>query len=235
MNIPGAEKVLSWEFWFTMVLCVHVVAGSVALLSFWIPLVSKKGSRLHIHSGMTFIASIGVVVACGVIMTLMHRSDPLNPPPSAAKTAFFLFLCLFTIAAAWHGLRVYHMQKAPGDYALFMEKFNSFIVVLFGISTAVLGFKEGNLLYTIFPAIGILIGLKQYFFWNGWPYAEFKTLMAEHMRSMITCVISSLTAFCVIAIPRFTGMNAESLILWFGPTVVFVPLIIYWQIRLKNA
>ncbi|MFA6916462.1 MAG: hypothetical protein WC222_08705 [Parachlamydiales bacterium] len=234
MNIPGAEKVLSWEFWFTMALCVHLIAGTVALLSFWVPLVTAKGSKLHIHSGMTFIASVGVTVACGVIMTVMHHFDPLNPPASIAKTAFFLYLCLFTLGAAWHGLRVY-LLKPPAPQQVIMEKFNAAFIIFFGLLTALTGLKEGNMLYTLFPFIGIGLGIKQYLFWNTWPPEKFTDLMIEHMRSMISCVIASLTAFCVIAVPRIFGANPESLILWFGPTVALVPLIIYWQIRLKNA
>ncbi len=234
MNIAASEMILGWEFWFTSIMIVHILAGSVALLTFWIPLATVKGSRNHITSGIVFLFAMGVTVLCAVLLTVLRMKDPIGPIPSAGHTTFFLFLCLFTASAGWHGLRVFSLRKPPAAFPVAVEKFHAIFVGAFGVFTSMIGILEQNLLYVLFPVIGISLAVAQYLFWKDWPYQDFRILMKAHLRGMITCVIATITAFCVIALPRMAGIHGDSLFLWFGPTVVFLPFIYYWNNKLSG-
>ncbi len=235
MNIPATAHIITWETWFTMILIVHVLAGFLALATFWIPLATVKGSSRHIFGGLFFLGAVGVAVICGIIMTLMRIRDPINPLPSLAHTTFFLYLCLFTAMAGWHGFRVFYLTGKSSPVSVRIEIILSSIVGIAGLVTAAIGLLSGDLLYTLFPFIGIGLALRQLRFWSSWPYEKFSIVMEEHMVSMLTCIIATFTAFCVIALPRIVFIGQDSLILWFGPTIVFLPVIFYWKQRLKSS
>lgn len=233
MNFTGAEHVLNWEIWYTSLLTLHVFAGITALLTFWIPLAVVKGSKLHIGSGIIFLVSIAIVVACGSIMAVMLMYDPIHPPQDRATTIFFLYICLFTASAAWHGIRVFQIGQHPSPPRIMAEKIQAILVGIVGAFVSFAGYAVGSLLLVIFPLIGIGLAIGQFNYWNNWPPASSKLVLREHSRAMITCVISTITAFCVIAVPRMTGWPGDSFLLWFGPTLVFLPIILYWRYRLR--
>ncbi|GAK00183.1 hypothetical protein JCM19055_3258 [Geomicrobium sp. JCM 19055] len=45
---------------------------------------------------------------------------------------------------------------------------------------------------------------------------------------MLSCGISTVTAFVVFGAPRLFSLDEAPLWLWFAPTVILVPLIIYF-------
>lgn len=233
MNNIASEHILNWEFWFTSIFILYICAGIVALLSFWVPLATKKGGYNHITGGLVFLAAMGVTATCTVLMTLMRMQDPIAKTPSEGQTVFFLFLAFFMISSGWFGLRVYQLRKPPVGNAIHLEKFNAAILFFIGLYTSYLGIKEGNTLYTYFPLLGVALAAGQYHFWQNWPYEDFKILMRAHMRGMIACVVATLTVFFGILAPRFAWTNDDSLWLWFGPTIVFLPFLLYWNYKLR--
>ena len=44
-----------------LILYVHIAGGSAALLSMFIPLISRKGGRTHRRSGWVFVAGMTIV------------------------------------------------------------------------------------------------------------------------------------------------------------------------------
>src|SRR6266478_2601944 len=41
---------------------VHISAGSIALILFWIPAIARKGGKTHIRAGWTYVVCMSVVV-----------------------------------------------------------------------------------------------------------------------------------------------------------------------------
>lgn len=234
MNVTISEDILKWEFWYTGLLFLHIVAGSIILATFWIPLVSKKGSVLHILTGRTFLSALVVVLICGAILAVMRMYDPISPPQSLAQTVFFLFICIFTGSAAWHAIRVYKLVKPEDAKAVSYERVVNVAIALFGLFSMVLGIMAKSWLFTLFPLIGIGLAISHWYYWITWPHPIFKDRMLEHMTSMISCVIATLTAFSVIALSDLLDLSGDSPILWWGPTVIFVPLILYWRNKIHN-
>jgi hypothetical protein len=62
---------------FTFVL--HIIFGSMALILFWLPLASKKGSLDHIKFGRYYAKVMYVVAASGAVMAMLVIYSPLIP------------------------------------------------------------------------------------------------------------------------------------------------------------
>lgn len=234
MNIAESEHIVSWGFWFITFLILHFTFGGVALLTFWIPLSTVKGSQKHIVGGVTVLISVLVAVVCSFILIFMQRFDPVDVSPSLSQTLFYLYLGLFSLITGWHGIRVYLMQKNAAPYFIAIEKIAALFSLFFGMITFLAGFLENNYLYAFLPIVGIGLAIYQYRFWHFWPYEDFNILINEHMRSMITTIITTWTAFSVIVLSKFFRINQEAPILWLTPSLVFIPLIFYWKYRIKN-
>ena len=50
-----------------VLLMIHVAAGVVGLIAFWIPLFARKGGRLHVRAGWVF--------ATALLATIRPRRD----------------------------------------------------------------------------------------------------------------------------------------------------------------
>ena len=55
------------EAMYRVLLALHIAAGTVALVTFWIAAFARKGSRLHVGTGI--VVGIGMLRKCGVIST----------------------------------------------------------------------------------------------------------------------------------------------------------------------
>ena len=62
----------------SVLLYIHIGLGSMALLLYWLPVISKKGSRLHIRAGQVFYYFMLTVSASGMLMSLLGLFDPVG-------------------------------------------------------------------------------------------------------------------------------------------------------------
>lgn len=214
--------------WYTLFLSFHVTFGVLALLVFWIPLVTKKGGRQHIRYGTFFLFCLLFVV----VTALMWSSFQLITQQLSIKERnfylFITFVVLFTAEAGYYGRRVIRTKPyLEPNYHLIDVGFSG-MLVLSGLLTSLYGIFMEELLIALFPWIGILLGLSHLKYWLR-PATKGNQWFFEHMAAMFTCVIATLTAFVVIAVPRWLPIASDSLLLWFGPTVLLVPLLQYFK------
>jgi hypothetical protein len=76
---------------------VHIAAGSIALILFWIPAIARKGGRTHIRAGWIYVVCMSIVVVTAFAMSglaftvplaIRRIARPLSPAElSARKTA----------------------------------------------------------------------------------------------------------------------------------------------------
>lgn len=62
----------------TSLLYLHIALGAVALLLYWLPVIARKGSKLHINAGKAFYYIMLVVSSSGIVMSLMGLYDPVG-------------------------------------------------------------------------------------------------------------------------------------------------------------
>jgi uncharacterized membrane protein len=79
----------------TAVLAVHIAAGSLALLSMFIPMVAPKGGRLHRRAGWTFVGSMAIVSFTAFVLSLALLFSPAAP----ARLAGILLIALTAVTA----------------------------------------------------------------------------------------------------------------------------------------
>src|ERR1700689_791038 len=108
---------------------VHIAAGSIALILFWIPAIAPKGGRTHIRAGWAYVACMSVVVLTAFAMRGLAFTIPFairqiaRPLPSAAladflrgqrlSATFLAYLAGLTLTSGWQGIWVVETKRNP--------------------------------------------------------------------------------------------------------------------------
>ena len=220
---------------FQLFLILHISAGFSALLTFWLPLVLKKGGKWHILIGWFFVAMMAIVSVTATGMAFLRifiQSD--TTPERFSFSIFLLFIAVLSSSTAYYGLRVLRFKRKAHQHHHFGDLAFSCFLFLAGLSCSIYGFTSGNTLISFFPFIGIFLGLGQLAYWlRPMPYKN--SWLLEHIQGMIACSISKVTAFTVFGAPRLLGGNFRSIYLWILPTIVLVPLIFYFSRKYRIA
>ena len=66
---------------FTLLIAVHVAAGSIGLLSFWVPIIGRKGGAAHRRWGLIFTRCMLVTGGAAVLISLCTLIDPVGTHP----------------------------------------------------------------------------------------------------------------------------------------------------------
>jgi hypothetical protein len=217
---------------------IHVICGSAGLLIFWLPMLAKKGSQLHIISGKIFSNGMLIVSVSGLVMSAFLLLDPIAvrfpegglAPEQAARVIeqnrnlgiFLLMLSLLVFVNVRHSILV---LKAKADRSK-LKNVNHLgsIMSLFlaGIGVGLLALDKGNILFAIFSLLSIAssVGLARYIFK---PELKPKEWIIEHLTNIIGSGIGAYTAFFAfggrrVFVEIFVGQM--QLIPWILPGVV---------------
>jgi uncharacterized membrane protein len=194
---------------------IHVVAGAVALLVFWIPLVAKKGGRLHRRIGWVYVGAAATIAVTGVVVCGRLITDP-NPLRHRAGI-FLLYVGVLAAASALFGVRALRTKRRDGASRALADLVPPVLLVLGGVGLAAFGIEQAMPLYLLFAALGLVQGVARLRFWltppvttNGWFIA--------HMSGMGTSCITTVTAFSVVNAHRL-GMRTFDLVVWVVPAL----------------
>ena len=99
---------------------VHIVAGSIGLAAFWIPIFATKGGRLHRRAGQVFrwsaivvLTAAGFAVVGNVIDALLRGARFSDSPEGWAFLLFLGYLALVTGVILSHGFAVLRHKQDP--------------------------------------------------------------------------------------------------------------------------
>ncbi|MFY0543982.1 DUF2306 domain-containing protein [Brevibacillus sp. H7] len=205
---------------------LHILAGFTALLIFWIPIVTKKGGKIHVRAGWVYVGAMTVVAVSALFMGIWRIFiDPGSDSEKIAFSWFLIFISILSSASAWYGIRVLKFKNRNAAHKNRMDLFVSLLLVVSGICMSLYGYTRHFPLLIWFPLIGIFTGFTQLRYWIRPP----KTRMHwwfEHLTSMMACCIATITAFTVFGAPRLLNLSSVNPILWFLPTIVIVPVMI---------
>ncbi|KUM54763.1 hypothetical protein [Rheinheimera sp. EpRS3] len=194
----------------TTLLYLHIALGAVALLLYWLPVIARKGSKLHINAGKVFYYLMLIVSGSGIVMSLMGLYDPVGiytagKQMTAAQiermlvwriplSQFLLLLSLLTWVTVRHAIGVLH---AKTDRSMLRRWFyQGPVLVLFptALYVAYQGITVGMPLLVIFAVVSLVtastISLYVY-------KKEIKprAWIIEHFSSMVGSGIAVYTAF----------------------------------------
>lgn len=217
---------------------VHVIAGSVAMVVFWLPMLAKKGSAKHVKYGHYFVNGMYTVSISGFIMTILVLIDPIgvreperNLSIEAATNlayqnrlfaGFLLMLSILVFNSVRHSVLVLR-AKAERELLRTPLHIGLFIFLgLVGLTMGYVGTVQGVVLFQIFAGLCIAnsIGTIRYIF-----KAEVKKRewIIAHLGSILGAGIGAYTAFFVFGGSRLFSQlvsGGGQVFVWVFPGVV---------------
>ena len=203
-----------------VLLSTHVTAGCISLILFWLPIIVKKGSLIHIKIGKAYIYSMWIVVFSAIILCFINLYNGL-----IIMGLFLGFLALITSKPLWNGIAVFKLKKGiTENYRNKLLVFQTITVAysLFLISYGIyLGGEGVAILMFFFGTLGIL-DLPQLIKSIKTPI-EKANLMKEHIGGMCISGIAAYTAFLSFGARDYlsTVFNGPFAVLpWVLPTII---------------
>lgn len=235
-------------------LVVHIAIGFLSLVLFWIPVVAKKGSALHIRTGHWYAKAMYLVGFSALILALMLMTDPISfkftdhnfDDQKVTKVAaqmrtsglFLLAISILVLVGVRHGLQAI---KAKGNQAL-MRRADSLAInitllaVAIWLGLAAAGGSPMNVLYYIFSALCSVTAIINLRFCLKQNVTRGDQIVA-HIFGIVGAGIGSHTAFFVFGANRFlaeflTGYVA--IIPWVLPGVIGSAIIFQQSKKYKS-
>lgn len=213
----------------------HILVGSMALLLFWAPIVTKKGSLDHIKFGRYYGNIMYLVALTGALMAVMVMYDPiaikgdmLKPDGDEEKFTqsirvfwgFLLFLSLLTYVSIRQGFAVLQHKRDLSALGTPTYLAPLFLLVIGGAVLLYLGIQSTLVLHIIFGILGITIGTGMLRFCLTSKHSP-NRITIEHFSAMIGSGIGAYTAFVAFGGRQiFENIGSWQLIFWIAPGVV---------------
>ena len=197
-----------------ILLSIHILAGTIALLCSTLAVSSEKGKKFHVLSGRTYFWCM-----VGIFLTAI--------PMSIINSNTFLFLiAIFSFYLAFAGMRFAKNRKG---IATTIDWIAVSLMILSGLgmwALAITYFISDNSQYItlfVFGFIALALGYGDYRSHKN-KAATGKERIAKHLTNMMAGTIAVITAVLVV------NVNIEPIWIWWVlPTVVITPIISYWN------
>ena len=197
-----------------ILLSIHILAGTIALLCAALAVSSEKGKKFHVLSGRTYFWCM-----VGIFLTAI--------PMSIINSNTFLFLiAIFSFYLAFAGMRFAKNRKG---IATTIDWIAVSLMTLSGLgmwALAIIYFINDNSQYItllVFGFIALALGYGDYRSHKN-KAATGKERIAKHLTNMMAGTIAVITAVLVV------NVNIEPIWIWWVlPTVVITPIISYWN------
>jgi uncharacterized membrane protein len=209
---------------YRVALVVHLVAGAVALLTFLVPLVARKGGRTHRRVGWVYVVAAWVVAGSGAVVCGRLIADPR--PFRHRAGIFLLYVGLLAAVSALLGVRALRAKRRTDASRDPIDLVPPLLLVAGGVGLAAFGVREGILLFVLFAALGTAQGAAWLRFWLT-PPATSREWFFAHMSGMGTSCITTVTAFVVVN-AHHLGMRTFDLVLWVSPIALGAGGLTFW-------
>ena len=203
----------------TVLLAIHIVSGSVALLTAAIALITQKGGIRHIRAGRVYAVAMTLVFLTAVPLAFF------------GSDIFLLLIAVFSfylVFAGWRFARNYTGKAHSVDWAAIAA------MALTGLGmwgyAAILA-RDGNsqwITISLFGFIALALSLADTRFYRA-ANARSARRVARHLSNMMAGTIATVTAVLVV--------NVETNPVWLGwilPTLLITPLIVWWNFRIAR-
>ncbi|MDB5239953.1 MAG: hypothetical protein JWP57_578 [Spirosoma sp.] len=204
----------------TVNLVIHIASGFTSLTVGLIPMIAKKGGRVHRLAGQIFFwAMFGVFITA----TVSWLQQPAKP--------FFQFLLMigfFSFHMALTGVRTLRMKSQKMLPARFdwlvagVAMVGGAIALLFGLWQLYNGLMMGkftmfSILYLLFGSFFLRNGQMDWWLYSGWVPMENRHWLYNHIIRMVGAYIASFTAFCVV---NSDNIPLPSILVWTLPGMI---------------
>lgn len=210
------------ESLFKILLIIHIIAGTIGLLTGTINIIRKKGDKPHILVGRFFFWGMMVNAVAGFVMSILHTN------------IFLLIIAVFSFYLTVTGQRFLSLKKLDkGQKPQTIDWIITSTMLVFALSFIVYGTllilsqNSFGTVLLVFGFISLLMVRKDIRMYRG--KIKFKNYwLLIHIQRMVAAYIAALTAFLVV-----NNTYLPSIVAWLLPGIILTPLIFYWS--RKNA
>jgi len=205
---------------YQILLFVHGLSGLVALITFWVAALAKKGSPLHVRIGKTYM-----IAMLGIIVTALPMAIIIGMRGNSGVATFLAYLVVITASSMWLGRRAIRSKR---DQTAMRDGVYSAVAALNLVASAVvfaIGLKTSEVLLMGFSVIGFFTGSRM-LIRRMRPLTMTRWWMKEHIAAMVGCGVATHIAFLSIGINRvidMLGLHAPEgfgLVAWMAPLAV---------------
>jgi hypothetical protein len=237
---------------FEVLVGMHIVTGSIGLITIWVPIAGRKGGINHRRFGRLFICAMLATGAIATLIALTTLFDPRGTHPHLADHPVFqdadlirgifgwmmLYLATLTANLAWQG----HLCLQSKQHYENNRAWHNLLSQLVLMTTATLCAWRGlQLEQWMMPGLAVVgwatVATNLWFIFK--PNPRPLDRVKEHIKALVGAGISVYTAFIAFGAVRWFPDLALAPGLWSIPLTVGLALIIYHQravtLRMRGA
>ena len=221
---------------------LHVIAGVLTLGSMGIPLLTRKGGRIHRQAGWVFVVcmaflSLSSMWLCVCAMLGFQGESVTGRGVMSAEFGAFLFvISLLTGHSVFCGIRVLKQKRRTSPLRNPLDWAFDLSLGLGSVGLLVWGISTGSVLLIGFGVLGTLSAWRHIRLMQSVP-TDKQYWWYTHMSAMIGGCIGALSAFLVINSEQFpTAVQAAvpAWVFWLAPTILGVPVLIRWRAHYRR-
>ena len=195
-------------------LALHIAAGTVALLTAVVALVTAKGGTNHVRAGRVYAISMTLVFLTAVLLVIFGAD------------VFLLLIALFSFYmafAGWRFARNYLGRAHPVDWTA-IGVMGLTALLMWGYAAYIRGQGDANwVTLVVFGVIALALSVADARYYRSAGAPRQKRIQ-RHLTNMLGGTIATVTAVMVV------NVDMEPVwVPWILPTVVIVPLIVWWN------
>ena len=197
-----------------ILLPIHILAGTVALLCAALAVSSEKGKKLHVLSGRTYFWCMVAIFLTAIPMSII------------TSNIFLFLIAIFSFYLAFAGIRFARNRKGIPTS---LDWIAISLMVLSGLGMWILAaiyFSNDNSQYIVLLVFGFLsitLGYADYRSYKN-NFATGKDRISRHLTNMMGGTIAVITAVLVVN-PPFE----PEWVWWVLPTALITPVIFWWN------
>ena len=220
----------------------HIVTGATGAISFWVPVIGRKGGVVHRRWGRVFTHVLLVTGSLAMSLSLLTLYDPLGTHPHLVGQFdapfirgifgwMMLYLGTLTINLTWYGwlcVAYKHNRVAMREWKNLLLQV---ILIIASGNCAYQGLKIDQFLMVAISLVGFATaGTNLWFLYKPKPAA--KDWLKEHLKALVGSGISVYTAFMAFGSVRIFPMLALNPLMWAIPLSTGIAIILYhwWTI-----
>jgi len=209
-------QLLSGNEMMQILLPIHILAGTIALLCAALAVSSEKGKKLHVLSGRTYFWCMVAIFLTAIPMSII------------TSNIFLFLIAIFSFYLAFAGMRFARNRKGV---ATTLDWIIVSLMILSGVGMWILAaiyFTNNNSQYIpllVFGFLAIALG-----------YADFKShknktairkeRLSRHLTNMMGGTIAVITAVLVVNVDL-----EPAWVWWVLPTALITPVIFWWNVK----
>ena len=202
-----------------VLLPIHILAGTIALIGAALAVSSEKGKKLHILSGKTYFWSMVAIFLTAIPMSILN-SD------------IFFLIAIFSFYLAFAGMRFAKNRKG---IATIGDWITVGLMLFSGVgmwTLATIYFINDDSQYAtliVFGLLALALGSADFISYKN-QTATGKERISRHLTNMMGGTIAVITAVLVV------NVNIEPVWIWWVlPTALITPVISWWNVKVLRG